>query len=296
MKTKFEYIARRYFNIGSAINSGNKEELKHVVKHESELTVVGCPEHGTHKLDVVKDTVTGNEYVRKQTKSHTETEKEFMMANFLNSANPNHPECLLGENENGSVSILSHKRENTKNVEQFVREGRTPELLTKPVVGLADTLIADNILGKQSDTKLANMLVTEKEDGSLVFSNIDHERANLPKFSFFNSGMIRFPTTSDELINGIHDLHDPSDENRSGLAGDPRAKEFGSVARQVITQEEIQSSYKKIASADTEALHTKCTALSQYSIFFGGRNNCNAYQQHFKEIQKKASEISDFKV
>ncbi|HAU0993940.1 TPA: Dot/Icm T4SS effector RavW, partial [Legionella pneumophila] len=291
MKQKIDYIAR-YFKLMSPII--NREEINNIVKAQDELEITGAPEHGSHKLSIVKELETGFEYVQKQTKNQTETEKEFMMASFLNKVNPNHPKCKLVETNNGSVSILSRKQENTQDVEQFVRAGRTNELLEKKVIGLEDTLIADNILGKQSDTKLANMLVKDEGD-TLVFSNIDHERANLPTFSLFNSGQRRYPTSAHELVSGIADLYEPSDDNRSGLAGDKRAKEFGEVATKVIKQEKIKSAYEKVANADIDSVYKKCSSLSQNSTFFGGKNNCNAYRQYFKEIQKEAADtVSKF--
>ncbi|CDZ76353.1 hypothetical protein BN59_00621 [Legionella massiliensis] len=287
MKQKIDYIAR-YLKLKSPII--NKEEINNIVIAQDALKTIGKPEHGSHKLVVVKDLTKEVEYVQKQTRNQTETEKEFMMAGFLNKVNPNHPECKLVETNNGFVNILSRKHENTQDVEDFVRAGRTNELLEKKVIGLEDTLIADNILGKQSDTKLANMLVKDEGD-TLVFSNIDHERANLPTFSFFNSGQRRYPISAQELIAGIADLHEPSDDNRSGLAGDKRAKEFREVAMKVMSSEGIKSAYARVANADIDSLYNKCSSLSRNSTFFGGKNNCDAYQQYFKEIQKDAADI-----
>ncbi len=292
MKQKFDYITRRYLKLLPTII--NRDEINNFVKAEDELDTIGTPENGSHKLTVVKDRTKGHEYVQKQTRNQTETEKEFMMAGFLNKVDPNHPKCKLVESKDGSVHILSRKHEKVQDVEQFVRAGRTHELFEKEVIGLEDTLIADNILGKQSDTKLANMLVKDEGD-RLIFSNIDHERANLPRNSFFNTGQRRYPTSGQELVGGIYDLYEPSDENRSGLAGDIRAKEFGEAAVKLIKTEKIKSAYEKFAKASIDTLHDKCRFLSQNSTLFGGRNDCNAYLEYFNEIKKEAAEtVSKF--
>lgn len=67
-------------------------------------------------------------------------------------------------------------------------------------MGLEETLITDHILGKQSDTKLANMIVRDDGD-QLVFTTIDHERAVTPTgISFFIQPLLRTPPVNGPLF------------------------------------------------------------------------------------------------
>jgi hypothetical protein len=225
----------------------SKEEIKdcdELVKNSSEFKEIGKPIHGTLSSSYVQHTESGNIYVKKGAHSRVDLVKEVMVSNALHKIRKDQPECLIMQTplKNGfQYHTLSRKFENTQDVEEFVRNGRIDELKEKEVIGLGDTLVTDQILGKQSDTKLANMVVREEQD-KLVFTSIDHERAvNPTSYRFFHPTLPVYTKNKSILIQSINDLGEKSEDNHAGLAGDPRAKEFGKLAESVINNRDIDN-------------------------------------------------------
>lgn len=262
-----------------------------IVKDSSQFEIIDKPHHASLTAEVVRDTKTGNEYVKKAAHSRKTLVKEFMFGNFLNLINKNQPECLIMQttHESGThFHTLSRKAPNSQDVEDFVRAGRTHELQNKKVIGLEASLAADQVVGKQSDTKLSNQLIRETPD-AFIFSSIDNERAVSPRYSLLDSGKIRFPTDPTTLVHSIHDLGEPSADNKSGLSGDARAKEFGSVAKSLMTSEKVKDYYRDVATANVDPIISHCYRLANHSTLFKS-NECSQYQALFHKIQKTAAE------
>lgn len=274
-----------------------KEEITHcedLVKDSSEFEEIDKPIHGTLSSSYVRHKNTGNMYVKKGAHSREDMIKEFMISNALHEIREEQPECLIMQTNNGNgfqYHTLSRKFPNTHDVEEFVRQGRIDELKKKKVVGLEDSLVTDQIFGKQSDTKLANMVVRDDKD-KLVFTTIDHERAVTPTgFSFFNPTTPMYPKNKSTLIRSIHDLGERSDDNHAGLAGDPRAKEFGEMAENAMDNKEIGNYYKKVATTNFSHVIEQCNKLAKSSNnSLARQSDCVGYQLFFNEMQKKAYE------
>ncbi|VEB36390.1 Uncharacterised protein [Legionella sainthelensi] len=265
-----------------------------LVKESSEFEEIGKPTHGTLSSSYVKHKDTGNIYVKKGAHSREDIVKELMISNALHEIREEQPECLILQTKkrNGfQYHTLSRKFDNTQDVEDFVRQGKTGELKKKKVVGLEETLITDHILGKQSDTKLANMIV--RDDGNqLVFTTIDHERAVTPTgISFFHPTTPTYPSSKWTLIRSIHDLKEKNEDNHAGLASDPRAKEFGNLAVSVMEDKKIDDYYEKLAIANLDPVIDQCNRLAKESKNgLVKHSDCVGYQLFFKEMQKKARE------
>lgn len=262
-----------------------------IVKDSSQFEIIDEPNHGSLTAEIVRDTKTGNEYVKKAAHSRKNLVKEFMIGNLLNTINKNQSECLIMQttNESGThFHTLSRKHPDSQDVEDFVRAGRTYELKNKKITGLEASLAADQIVGKQSDTKLSNQIIRETDD-EFIFSSIDNERAVSAGYNIFDSGKIRFPTDPTILIHSIHDLSEPSDENKSGLAGDTRAKEFGSVAKNLMTTEKVIDYYRDVATANVDPVINNCYRLANHSTLFKSKE-CAQYQALFHKIQKSAAQ------
>ncbi|AAU27399.1 TPA: Dot/Icm T4SS effector RavT [Legionella pneumophila] len=273
----------------------SKEEIKDcedLVKNSSEFKEIGRPIHGTLSSSYVQHIETGNIYVKKGAHSRRDLVKELMVSNALHKIREDQPECLIMQTpiKNGfQYHTLSRKFDHTQDVEEFVRNGRIDELRKKEVIGLGDTLITDHIFGKQSDTKLANMVVRDKQD-KLIFTSIDHERAvNPTSFSFFHPTPPIYTKNKSTLIRSINDLGEQSEDNHAGLAGDPRAKEFGEVVENVINNLDIDNYYQKVATTNLSSVISQCEKLAKASK---GRlvqsEDCAGYESFFKEMQRNA--------
>lgn len=288
---KFIYETQREHEIKTKEGIAHTEDL---VKESSEFEEIGKPAHGTLPASFVKHKDTGKEYVKKGAHTRDDLVKEFMIANALHEITPDQPECLIMQTKNDKgfqYHSLSRKFDNTQDVEEFVRQGKTDLLTKKEVVGLEGTLITDQVFGKQSDTKLANMLVRETPE-QLIFTSIDHERAVTPTgFRFFQPSTPRYPTDKSTLIQSIHDLGEQSEENHAGLASDPRAKEFGKVAESIMDDKKINNYYKKIAATNLNPILEQChrLAISSNNGLVKQRD-CDGYELFFKEMQKMAQE------
>ncbi|KTC82079.1 Uncharacterised protein [Legionella cincinnatiensis] len=274
-----------------------KEGITHcedLVKAPSEFEEIGKPIHGTLSSSYVRHKETGQMYVKKGAHSREDIVKELMISNALHEIRKEQPECLIMQtkNRNGfQYHTLSRKFDNTQDVEEFVRQGKTDELKKKQAVGLEETLITDHIIGKQSDTKLANMIVRDDGD-KLIFTTIDNERAVTPTgLSFFHPTSPTYPINKLALIRSIHDLSEKSDDNQAGLAGDPRAKEFGELAESVMENEKIDNYYQKLARTNLDPVIDQCNRLAKASNNgLVKQSDCVGYQLFFKEMQKRAGE------
>ena len=174
---------------------------------------------------------------------------------------------------------LSRMHDNTMDLEDFVRQGDWKEkLATKPLIGFEVALAADNAFAKQRDMKLANYIVTEKEDGFYVAA-IDHECAGVTFLGVLNRTL--FTTDINLLVRGVRDLYPKDEDNHAGLAGDERAKEFVREARKFMKEENVLKLYKQFAEADT----SKITAL--INSIDGEKGLITAMQTHkyFDEVR-----------
>ncbi|CDZ76354.1 hypothetical protein BN59_00622 [Legionella massiliensis] len=273
----------------------SKEEIKdcgELVKNSFEFKEIGRPIHGTLSSSYVQHTGTGNIYVKKGAHSRSDLVKELMVSNALHKIREDQPECLIMQTpiKNGfQYHTLSRKFDHTQDVEEFVRNGRIDELKKKEVIGLADTLITDQIFGKQSDTKLANMVVRDEQD-KLIFTSIDHERAVNPNsFRFFHPTPPIYTKNKSTLVRSINDLGEQSEDNHAGLAGDPRAKEFCKVAESVMNNSDIDNYYQKVAAANLSSVKSECEKLA---IASKGKlvrlGDCTGYETFFEEMQRNA--------
>ncbi|QEY51338.1 hypothetical protein [Legionella longbeachae] len=288
------YETQREHEIKTNVEITHCEDL---VKESSEFEEIGKPTHGTLSSAYVKHKNTGMIYVKKGAHSREDIVKELMISNALHEIRKEQPECLILQTKkrNGfQYHTLSRKFDNTQDVEEFVREGKTGELKNKKVVGLEETLITDHILGKQSDTKLANMIV--RNDGErLVFTTIDHERAVTPtSLGFFHSSSPTYPTNKWTLIRSIHDLNEKNEDNHAGLASDARANEFGKLALSIMDDKIINDYYEKLAIANLDPVLDQCNKLAKASKnSLVKQRDCVGYQLFFKEMQKKAREQTE---
>lgn len=209
--------------------------------------------------------------------------QEFLISEFLEMIRPGiQPESLIMQElqEDGQARFytLSRMYPNTMDLEDFVKQGDWKEKLAKkPLIGFEVALAADNIFAKQQDMKLANYIVTEKEDGFYVAS-IDHECAGANLFSFLNQRLFSIDITG--LILGVRDLHPKNEDNHAGLAGDPRAREFMLEASKFMDENNIIEFYKKIAAADTKNI----TALISSIDGTGGLITALETHPYFMEI------------
>lgn len=262
-----------------------------IVKDASQFEMIGEPNHGSLSARVVKDMKTGHEYVEKAAHSRKNLVKEFMYANFLHLVRKDQPECLILQNEDKRGThfhTLSRKYPNSQDIENFIRLGKLNDLKNKKVAGLEESLLGDQIIGKQLDTKLANLIIRETDD-EFKISTIDNERAVDPAMGVLNFGRIKFPTQPSVLVSAISDLSYPSADNTSGLAGDPRAKEFGNIAITSMTSEKITDYYADVARADTHSLIQDCFRLAAHSTLFKSKE-CAQYREHFDKLQKLAGQ------
>lgn len=262
-----------------------------LVKNDSEFEIIGEPNHGSLTSKIVRDTKTGNEYVKKTAHGRRYLVEEFMISNFLHAIRKDQPECLIMQTENESGThfhTLSYKDPGSQDLDNFIRSGRVNELKNKKVTGLEESLAADHIVGKQSDIILANLVIRETNQ-EFKISTIDNERAICPGIEFLHFGQISFPTDPSTLLGDIHDLDIPSDDNRSGLAGDAQAKEFGNIARNIMTSKKITDYYAKVAQADIDPLIHNCYRLAAHSTLFKSKE-CAQYHDLFRRIQNSAAE------
>ena len=268
------------------------------VRDTSEFEEKGSPVHGTLSSTFVQDKKTGEKYVKKGAHSREDFVKEYMVSNALHAVDKMQPECLIMQTDLGDGSFqfhtLSRKFDGTQDVEEFVREGRTGELKEKEVVGLESTLIIDQMVGKQSDTKLANMVV-RSDDTRLVFTSIDHERAVTPTgLSFFHMTPPQYPTNKTTLIESIKDLGEKSEDNKAGLAGDPRAREFATVAESCMDEAKISAYYASVATANLSPVIAQCHRLAEASRnSLVSESDCTGYEKFFTEMQNQARNTAE---
>ncbi|VEH33808.1 hypothetical protein [Legionella sainthelensi] len=105
-----------------------------LVKDSSEFEEIGKPIHGTLSSSYVKHKDTGKIYVKKGAHSREDIVKELMISNALHEIREEQPECLILQTKkrNGfQYHTLSRKFDNTQDVEDFVRQGKTGELKEK---------------------------------------------------------------------------------------------------------------------------------------------------------------------
>src|SRR5579862_611198 len=243
------------------------DECKDLVMDSSQFEELGEAEHGSLHAKFVKDIANGEEYVKKGAHSRSDFVKEYMTGNFLHLIRPEQPACKIMQStdDNGTTHfhLLSHKFPNTVDVEQFLSNGNANKIFSgnMEILGLEATLAADNIVGKQSDTKFANMIVTETPN-RLTFASIDNEKAVSPVRAFADSGHISFILDPKELALGIADLGDKSVAfgdiagfvTRSELAGTEIAKEFRTKVNELVKKENLAQYYEDVSKANIEPL------------------------------------------
>lgn len=221
------------------------------IVHSTEYIEVGRKPKGDLSGAIVEDKE-GRRYLKKGAKDLNGLLEEFLISDFLAMLYPGiQPESLIMQETQADgrarFYTLSRMYENSMDLEAFVRLGDWKEkLMKKPLIGFEIALAADNAFAKQQDMKLANYVVIEREDGYYVVS-IDHECAGTNYFNIANS--IVFTTDIDKLVRGVRDLYPADEHNRAGLAGKPEAKEFMSLARTFMNEENVLSFYQKIAEA-----------------------------------------------
>jgi len=276
------------------------DECKDLVMDSSQFEVLGEAEHGSLHAKFVKDIANGEEYVKKGAHSRSDFVKEYMTGNFLHLIRPEQPACKIMQStdDNGTTHfhLLSHKFPNTVDVEQFLSNGNANKIFSgnMEILGLEATLAADNIVGKQSDTKFANMIVTETPN-RLTFASIDNEKAVSPVRAFADSGHISFILDPKELALGIADLGDKSVAfgdiagfvTRSELAGTEIAKEFRTKVNELVKKENLAQYYEDVSKANIEPLISDCHRLAKHTRLFKHKE-CDDYRKHYKKIQGDA--------
>lgn len=304
LKAKFSSYKKSIF--GPILNRAHLEIEGEIVGNEKEFEYVSMPQHGSHQLAILKNILTGQFFVQKYLNSPSVTAKEYILGLFLHAIYSHHPKPFLLEDSKSRVSLLSRMKSNTQDLEQFIRAERTSELLNKKVIGLADAFLIAGWVGKLSDQKFANIIVktcftdannnivpqsSEGAAETLVFSSIDNERSHFPTHNFCNSGKIKYIVDPKVLLNTVYDIDPPSEENHAGLAGDIRAKEFVQAALKILTKADIKNAYLRLANVELEPVHETCLKLERNSGFFKGKNSCDAYNKHFKNIKEEATKV-----
>ena len=289
----FKFNLSMFDEIGPTENTNaNSSELQKMSKRDHNFQTIGIPDHGSHTLQVMEDPKNKKQFIKKIASSQKEAEKEVFLSHYLHTINPYNPKCYFSKQDRTGRTVLSRKPENAVDVEMFLRNGGIDRMKEKKITGLEQTLLNDLVLGKQSDIKLANMIVIEK-DNELIFANIDHGRANYPKWSFVQSGKNEYPIDVNQLVERIYDQYSPSEENRSGLAGDPRAKEFIELAKQKMQPQNLYAAYKNIVTANTALLYEHCLSFQQKGEHYNNRFDCNAYKAYIEKLKQGACQTME---
>ncbi len=227
----------------------------------------------------------GRRYLKKGAPHLNGLLQEFFISNLLHMARPEaQPEALILQEilPDGKARFFTLSRiyENSMDLEEFIRLGGWKEKLAqKPLIGMEVALAADNIMAKQKDTKLANILITETENGFQV-GTIDHECAGASMWSFINR--VRFTLNLDELSACVRDLYPPSEHNKSGLAGDPRAKEFMLEAKKFMKEDNVLAFYTRL----TEVPIVECMALLAAVYQGDGLLPAIEMHQYFSQLEE----------
>ncbi len=265
------------------IDLNSQSRKKFMVSSENYIRVGKKPK-GDLSGEIVEDKFDKTKRYLKKGAPHLEGFlQEFLISEFLEMIRPGvQPESLIMQEiqENGEARFytLSRMYPNTMDLEDFVKQDDWKEKLAKkPLIGFEVALAADNIFAKQQDMKLANYIVTEKEDGYYVAS-IDHECAGASPLSFINKRL--FSIDIDFLTRGVRDLQPKDEYNHAGLAGDPRAKEFMNEAKKFMDVNNVIDFYQKVVAADT----TNLTALISSIDGTGGLINALETHSYFMEI------------
>jgi hypothetical protein len=285
------YIRQREHKVIGQPAEVDKDGL--IVNH-TDLLYGKRPVHGSLPSLLCVHANTGKTYVQKSASGRKALIHEYMTANFLHAVNPNQPKSLISQKHLGAdaqfftLSEVPHP--STVDIEEFVRANRSHEMSTSKIIGLAEMLISDQLLGKQFDLKLANLIVSTYLDGQkqvLVFATIDHELGFSP-INCFNSGAMAAPLDPAILVNAVLDTKPADDNNQSGLAGSSMALEWRNIAIQKITKDDMQKAYQRIGEADTADVISKCHVLAIKTHGLFKSSDCDLYKVHFQKIQAEA--------
>lgn len=260
-----------------------------------------CFEHGTLNPKLVKSLKNNNLYVLKGSHSRADFVKEYIVANYLALLRPGEqPSSIIMQERTASYYEkalffnLSHKYENTEDIESFIRRGGNAFLEGAEIRGLVSSLLAIKLLGGENDAKLDNMVIQEIESENnakkiFMIYLIDHEKVK--SLSILRKKVI-FTDNWEELISSIHDIYLPSENNHAGLAGDSRALEFfNKIKAQIDIKKEATFFAQQITKTNFEPLIETCNKLSSHpNGLFTGRE-CKTFKDRFVHLQKEAEEF-----
>jgi hypothetical protein len=274
-------------------------EYNDLVKNPSDFPLSGGkPSHGTLPSEFLINPTTGKIFVKKSAHSRKNLVKEFMYGSLFNCITHHQPEAFIFQKDNTKcktqfATLSEVPNSSTQDLEDFVRANRIHEMHEKKLEGLELSLVIDQMTGK-TDTKLDNFIVKEFTDDNgvktLIVSTIDHERADPPRRSFLDSGNIRTTVDTNTLVNSIHDLYPRDSENHAGLAGDPQATEWGTIAKQKMNPAKVIEAYKSIAQVDTAPVIAKCLRLASSGNGLFRKAECDDYKNHFDKLKAAAAD------
>lgn len=250
--------------------------------------------HGTLHNALLRNSNTGNVYLKKGAASRKRLLDEFVISNALALVRPGvQPESLILQDdlhEDGTARFytLSRIYPNTVDVEDFIKAGDSvPKITSKPVVGFEQALAADGMFAKQQDCKLANLIITDQGHQYEV-STIDHEFAGESFFSLFNRQI--FTTDLDVLIGFLRDLHKPEEGIPNiGMVGDERAVQFMQAAKAQMKPEVVREFYKRVAATDFKPLINQLELMSRHSDLVSKRDVIS-YERLLTNLTVKAAE------
>jgi hypothetical protein len=252
--------------------------------------------NGSLNASLLKNKQSGKLYLKKGAKSRDALIREVAVSRALAILRPGiQPQSLLMQEvqSDGSVRFytLSEISPNSMDLEDFAKQGNCAEKLAKkPMEGLEVALAIDALFSKQSDTKLANLILIEKEDRYVVAS-IDHEQACSTMFSRYNQEVAT--KDLDRLVGYLRDLHAPEDGvPKVGMMGDPRAVNFVKTARKQMRSESVVEFYKAFAEADFSPLVDELRLMSKFSNIVT-KADVIYYKKRLAGMQVKAQALVD---
>ena len=256
------------------------------------LKIIGKKPRGDLSGAIVSYEKNGVAYLEKGAQDYEALVIEVIYSNLLSLLRPGvQPVAKIAQEKlnNGYSRFysLSQMVENAVDIEQFIRDNKDWEekLGSKPIKGLDVSLALDFMLAKHRDMKLANYLIID-QGSSYEIATIDHEFANrgITHNEFFDG--IASQHFLDEMVQCVKDLYPPSDENKSGLAGDIRAKRFFEIARPQMTIENVNAVYKKVAELNYDRLIDLTEKLNKSG--FLNESELQHYQTHLFAIRDAA--------
>ena len=156
-----EGLKEREQEIIIAVDASAKGRSKSIldIVDSTEFEVIAPKVKGDLSGAIVRNKVTGYEYVKKGASDVNTLWVEYAISNFLAQLYPGiQPECLIMREErpDGSSRLytLSRKFPKTMDLEDFIRSNDYKEKLAKkPLKGLARAIAAGLMFGEQSDIK-----------------------------------------------------------------------------------------------------------------------------------------------